>query len=128
MDTEHFNKILNYLITLLLLTLWISIYIIQGLIGTVAWELSELFFPPLGIILLIINGSLIINSFIQKKKFIQKTITLLLSFFLAFPMVTLLDSCNFIKDIRNKLSPHFSITTKYKEENRKSPITSSTNK
>lgn len=91
MDTGNFNRILNYIIVIILLALWGSIFLIHGIAGALAWSLAKLFFAPLGVILVIINLTLLIIYLIKKKKVIQKTITLLLSIILAFPILMLMN-------------------------------------
>lgn len=89
MDTGKFNRIINYIIATILLSLWVSIFFIHGTIGAAAWALAKLFFAPIGVILLFLNLILLIICLAKKKKAIQKIITLLLSIVLAFPMLML---------------------------------------
>jgi hypothetical protein len=83
------NKILNFIIAIILIILWGSVFLIHGIAGAVAWALAKLFFAPMGVILALISLVLIIICLVKKKKVIQKSITLLLSLILAFPILML---------------------------------------
>jgi murein DD-endopeptidase MepM/ murein hydrolase activator NlpD len=87
--TEKFNRILNYLMAMVLLTIWASILIVHGIAGAWAWVLAKLFFAPIGIILVLINLILVIIYLGKKKRIVQRAISLLLSLFLAFPILML---------------------------------------
>jgi hypothetical protein len=91
LKTGKFNKIQNYIVGVILLTLWVSILIIHGIIGAVAWALAKLFIAPIGVILVIVNLTLLIISLIRKKKAAPKAISLILSIFLAVPIFMLLN-------------------------------------
>lgn len=89
MKTKKLNKTLNYTIAIILLVLWGSIFIMHGVAGAGAWALAKLFFAPIGVILVLINLILLIIFLAKNKKVIQKLISLLLSIFLAFPILML---------------------------------------
>ncbi|MBW9147914.1 M23 family metallopeptidase [Clostridium sp. CM028] len=91
METGKSNRILNYIMASVLFVLWGSIFLIHGIAGAVAWPLSMLFFAPIGVILVFINMILLIICLVRKKNIIQKVIALLLSIFLAFPILMLFD-------------------------------------
>ena len=91
MDTEKFNRILNYIMAIIILALWGSVFILHGMAGAVAWALAKMFFAPIGVILVLVNLILIIVCLVKKKNFIQKTISLLLSIALAFPILMLIN-------------------------------------
>lgn len=83
------NKILNFIIVIILIILWGSVFLIHGIAGAVSWALAKLFFAPIGVLLAFTSLILIIICLVKKKKVIQKSITLLLSLILAFPILML---------------------------------------
>lgn len=89
MKIDRINKILNYIIAVILLALWGSVFLIHGIVGAVAWTLAKLYLAPIGVILIFISLLLIIINLVKKKNITQKAITLLLSLILAFPMLML---------------------------------------
>ncbi|NFP90599.1 M23 family metallopeptidase [Clostridium sporogenes] len=89
MKTKKFNKILNYIMAAILITLWGCILFIHGVTGSIAWAVTKLYFAPIGIILLLISVVILIISLIKKKKITQKIISLILSIFLALPILML---------------------------------------
>lgn len=91
MKIGKFNKILNYLLAVILLALWGSILFMHGIAGAVAWALAKLFFAPIGVILVLLNLILLIICLVKKKKVAQKIIAMLLSILLAFPILMLMD-------------------------------------
>lgn len=83
------NKILNFIIVIILIILWGSVFLINGTAGAVAWALAKLFFAPIGVLLSLISLILMIICLVRKKKVIEKSITLLLALLLAFPILML---------------------------------------
>lgn len=83
------NKILNFIIVIILTILWGSVFLINGTAGAVAWALAKLFFAPIGVLLSLISLILMIICLVRKKKVIEKSITLLLALILAFPILML---------------------------------------
>ncbi|MBO0563182.1 hypothetical protein EXQ39_07275 [Clostridium botulinum] len=71
MKTEKFNKILNYIMAAILITLWGCILFIHGVTGSIAWAVTKLYFAPIGIILLLISVVILIISLIKKKKLLK---------------------------------------------------------
>ena len=89
MKTEKFNRILNYILVTILITLWGCVFFIHGIAGSIAWSLAKLCFAPLGAILIFINVIILIICLVKKKKITQKIFSLILSIFLALPMLML---------------------------------------
>lgn len=91
MKIEKFNNKINYIMAFVIFVLWVSILLIQGIAGAVAWGLVKLFIAPIGIILVFVNLIILIVCLIKKKKINQKIISLVLSIFLAFPILMLIN-------------------------------------
>ncbi len=89
MKTGEFNRILNNIMGFILLALWISILILHGMAGAVAWAVAKLFIAPLGVILVLVNLTLLIISFVRKTEVAPKAISLIFSVLLAVPILML---------------------------------------
>lgn len=89
MKAEKFNKILNYVMIVILIALWGCIFFIHGIAGAMAWTLVKLFIAPIGVILMFVNLILLFICLVKKKKVTQKIISLVLSIFFAFPILML---------------------------------------
>lgn len=85
------NRILNYVMVFILLAIWVSIAVIHGIAGAVAWALAILFISPAGVILVLVNLALLIISLARKTKAAHQAISLVLSLFLAAPVLILLN-------------------------------------
>ena len=111
------NKIVNFIIAIVLITLWTCVFFIHGVAGAGAWALAKLVFAPIGIILIFINLILISIGLIKKKNIIQKAITLLLSIILAFPILMLFNvlKVEYPANI-NKLMPSITVRWPLKEK------------
>ncbi|MBU3146287.1 M23 family metallopeptidase [Clostridium sp. CF012] len=117
MKTQKFNRMLNYIMTSVLFALWGSIFLIHGIAGAVAWPLAMLVFAPIGVILVLINLILLIICLVKKKRVIHKAIALLLSIFLASPILILFDALQleYPADI-DKVKPSITVTWPLKEK------------
>ncbi|MGF7059656.1 M23 family metallopeptidase [Brassicibacter mesophilus] len=91
MNNKKFDRIQNYIIGIIILALYGSVFLVHGIAGSVAWSLAKLVFAPIGVILVLINLTLLIIFLVKKKKVFHKTITLLLSIILAFPVLMLIN-------------------------------------
>ncbi|WP_252238182.1 MULTISPECIES: M23 family metallopeptidase [unclassified Clostridium] len=111
------NKILNFIIVIILIILWGSVFLIHGIVGVVAWSLAKLFFAPIGVLVALISLILIIICLVKKKKVIQKSITLLLSLILAFPILMLFNviQVEYPANI-NKVMPSITVRWPLKEK------------
>lgn len=117
MKTGKPTTILNSTIIIILLALWGSIFLIHGIAGAIAWTLAILIFAPIGVILLLINLILLIISLIKKKNVINRTVTLALSIFLAFPILMLFNvlQLEYPANI-NKVKPSITVRWPLKEK------------
>lgn len=111
------NKILNFIIVIILIMLWGSVFFIHGTAGAVAWALAKLFFAPIGVLLSLISLMSMIISLLKKKKVIEKSITLLLALILAFPILMLFDiiQVEYPANI-NKVRPSITVRWPLKEK------------
>lgn len=110
MKTGKVNKILNFIIVIILIILWGSVFLVHGIAGAVAWALAKLFFAPIGVLLVLISLILIIICLVKKKKVIRKSITLLLSLILAFPTLMLFNVIQVeYPDNINKVMPSITV-------------------
>lgn len=91
MKTGRLNRILNYVLAMTLLVLWVSVFVIHGLAGAVAWSAAVLFIAPAGVILVLINLTVLIVSLVRKTKAAPQAVALILSVFLAAPVLILLN-------------------------------------
>jgi uncharacterized membrane protein YtjA (UPF0391 family) len=76
LKTGEFHRILNYIMGFILLALWVSILVTCGIAGAVAWALAKLLFAPIGVILVLVNLTLLINSLVRKTEAAPKAILL----------------------------------------------------
>jgi len=111
------NKILNFIIVIILIMLWGSVFFIHGTVGSVAWVLAKLFFAPIGVLLSLIILILMIIGLLKKKKVIEKSITLLLALILAFPILMLFNiiQVEYPANI-NKVRPSITVRWPLKEK------------
>ncbi len=91
MKKIDFIKTFNYIMAIILVGSWTSIFFIQGITGAVAWALVKMFFAPIGIMLLFINLIFLIIGLVKKKKRLKVVTSVILSIFLAFPMLMLMN-------------------------------------
>ncbi|MCY6959800.1 M23 family metallopeptidase [Clostridium brassicae] len=110
MKAEKFNKILNYIMIVILIALWGCIFFIHGISGAISWVLVKLFMAPIGAILILVNLILLCICLVKKKKVTQKIISLILSVLLAFPILMLFNvlKVRYPADI-NKVTPSITV-------------------
>lgn len=83
--------IMNLILTLIVCVLWLNVLVIHRLMGAVSWALLKLVFAPIGVILLIICSIIVVVKIIKKRNIAQSVIALILSVFLAFPILMLIN-------------------------------------
>jgi hypothetical protein len=88
---EKFNRVFNYILLTILLVLWGSVFLVQGIAGAIAWGLAKLYIAPIGIGLVLASLIALIVRLIRKKRITHILITLLLSLVLAFPFLLLIN-------------------------------------
>ncbi|ERK29508.1 M23 family metallopeptidase [Clostridium intestinale] len=111
MNFSKLNKLLNYLLSTLLIVLLLNIFIFQGIAGAISWTLAKLFIAPICLILAFVTILLIIISLARKKKIKQKILTLLLSLILAFPILMLFNILKVAYPAnQNKVNPSITVS------------------
>lgn len=88
---EKINRILNFVLLILLLALWGSIFIIRGIAGAVAWSLAKLYIAPIAVVFVLVSLVVLLVRLGRKKSTSRTCITLFLSILLAFPMLMLME-------------------------------------
>ncbi|WP_199869002.1 M23 family metallopeptidase [Clostridium senegalense] len=91
MKKINFINILNYIMFIILIVLWGSVFLVHGIVGVIAWALAKLVFAPIGIILLLLNLLIFIKCLIRKRKYGASIISIILSIFIAFPILMLIN-------------------------------------
>lgn len=84
-------KVLNYILVMILVLTWGSIFVIQGILGAISWNLAIFILAPIGVILTFVNIIVLGIGMVKKKNVKGKIISLVLSMALAVPILMMLD-------------------------------------
>jgi hypothetical protein len=83
--------IINATLAVVLVAVWGSVFVVNGIIGATAWGLAILVLGPAGVVLSLAATAFLIVGIIRRRPVAQRVITLVLSCVLAAPVLILLN-------------------------------------
>lgn len=111
------SRIFNYLIILILVASYTSVYFLHGLVGAFAWWMIKLVLPIVGLALLILTILLSLIKKIKKIKDLESHVMYFLSIVMILPVLTLINIITIPYPIDiNQTDISLSIQSPFKED------------
>lgn len=116
-SSVNYNSIINIILTLILFVLWVNVIFIHRMVGSVSWTLLKLVFAPIGVIIITISLVLLAIGILKKKNIFHRSISLLLSIALAFPILMLINIIPIAYPAKSaSISPAITIPSPFNED------------